>query len=239
MASGFPGFSKEAMQFFRGLERNNTREWFLPRKALFEEHVKAPMHRLVDTVNGALRTFAPDYVTDPAKAVYRFYRDVRFSKDKSPYKTQIAASFYHRTLAGHGGAGYYFAVNHKVSAIGGGIYMPPPESLLAVRNHIAEHHADFRRIVKTAAIRRLFGDIDGEQLTRVPKGFCSEHPAADLLRYKQFLLYIELPGDLAGTAELYPAIVQRFRAIAPFLNFLNAPLAKQGKKRMDPREMLI
>ena len=239
MASGFPGFSKEAMQFFRGLEHNNKREWFLPRKPLFEEHVKAPMHRLVDEVNRALRGFAPEYVTDPAKAVYRFYRDTRFSKDKTPYKTQIAASFYHHGLMCHGSAGYYFAVSHKIAAVGGGIYMPPPESLLAVRTHMATQYAEFRRITKAPAVRKLFGEVSGEQLTRVPKGFAADHPAADLLRYKQILLYIELPGDLAATRELYPEIVKRFRAMAPFLNFLNAPLVKRGKKRPDPLEMLI
>jgi uncharacterized protein (TIGR02453 family) len=188
MASGFPGFSKEAMQFFRGLERNNNREWFLPRKPLFEEHVKAPMHRLVDEVNRSLRDFAPEYVTDPAKAVYRFYRDTRFSKDKTPYKTQIAASFYHHKLSGHGGGGYYFSVSHKEAAMGGGIYMPSPESLLAIRNHMAEHHAEFRKILKASAVRKVYGEMSGEQLTRVPKGFPCDHPAADLLRHKQFLL---------------------------------------------------
>src|SRR4051812_11704375 len=122
MAIGFRGFSPEAMQFFRGLARNNNREWFQPRKAVFDEHVKQPMHALVEAVNAGMRPFAADYVTDPAKAVYRFYRDTRFSKDKTPYKDHIAASFRHRKLVGEGGGGgYYFSVNHKTIGIGGGI----------------------------------------------------------------------------------------------------------------------
>src|SRR5690349_1702816 len=74
VSSGFPGFPKEAMQFFRGLARNNNRDWFQPRKPVFEEQVKRPMYELVDAVNTAMKRFAPDYVTDPAKAVYRIYR---------------------------------------------------------------------------------------------------------------------------------------------------------------------
>src|SRR3954469_933262 len=143
MKSPFPGFSEEAMKFFRGLARNNNREWFQARKPVFEEQVKKPMYELVDAVNTAMKRFAPDYVTDPAKAVYRFYRDTRFSKDKSPYKEQIAASFPRRGYAES--AGYYFSVSHKELAVGGGIYMPSPETLRAVREHMAAHHREFRR----------------------------------------------------------------------------------------------
>src|SRR5437773_11088026 len=165
MVSGFPGFSEEAFKFFRGLVRNNHRDWFLPRKPIFEEHVKAPMRELVEQVNGAMQSFAPDYVTDPAKAIYRFYRDTRFSADKSPYKTQIAASFPHRGVSACGGAGFYFAVSHKQVGVGGGVYMPSPETLRAIRGYLADRHADFRRIVKTPAVRRLLGDLHGEQLS--------------------------------------------------------------------------
>jgi uncharacterized protein (TIGR02453 family) len=232
----FPGFSPEAMQFFRGLARNNNRDWFLPRKPLFEEHVKQPMRRLVDRVNAAMSKFAPEYVTDPDKAIYRFYRDTRFSKDKKPYKEHIAASFPHRGLARHEGAGYYFAVSHKEVAVGGGVYMPMPETLLAIRQQIADRHGEFRRLAGAAAVKRLYGPMHGEQLSRVPKGFGSEHPAADLLRYKQFLFYIELPADLATSAALPAEIVKHFRAIAPFVTFLNAPFAR-SRKRTDSRDL--
>ena len=151
MSSVFPGFSREAMQFFRGLARNNNRDWFLPRKPIFEEHVKQPMHELVAQVNAALKTFAPEYVTEPSKAVYRFYRDTRFSKDKTPYKDHIAASFYHRGLMGQGAAGFYFHVSHKDVGIGGGVYMTMPETLLAIRNHLA---ADPARIPENPESRR-------------------------------------------------------------------------------------
>jgi uncharacterized protein (TIGR02453 family) len=237
VATGFPGFPQEGIDFFRKLARNNRREWFQPRKAIFEEQLKQPMHALVAEVNGALAGFAPDYVTDPAKAVYRIYRDTRFSNDKTPYKNHIAASFHRRTAVAHGDAGYYFAVSHKEVAIGGGIYMPEPQTLLAVRNHIAEHHRQLRKILANRALKRLLGDLQGEQLSRVPKGFSSEHPAADLLRYKQFILYIELPPGLATTRALSGEIVKRFRAMLPFMGFLTAPLGK-ARRKIDARDLM-
>ena len=240
MASGFPGFSSEAIQFFRSLARNNRREWFQPRKPVFDEQLKAPMFDLVSRLNGAMARFAPDYLTEPSKAVYRIYRDTRFSKDKTPYKTHIAASFRHRHLGGEGGGGgFYFAVSHKEVAVGGGMYMPSPETLLAVRRHLAEHHKEFRKLISSKSVKGLLGEVHGEQLTRVPKGFCAEDPAADLLKHKQLYLYIELPPELATSATLEKEIVARFKAMTPFLEFLNAPLPKQKKAKIDPRELLI
>jgi len=232
--SAFPGFPAEAIDFFRGLARNNKREWFQPRKPLFEERVKQPMRALVEAVNRALMDFAPEFVTEPEKAVYRIYRDTRFSKDKSPYKTQIAASFRYRDT----GAGYYFAISHKEAAIGGGMYMPEPAALTVIRNHIAERHGDLRRILRARPVRELLGELRGEQLSRVPKGFASDHPAADLLRFKQFILYVELPPEIATTPAFYTEIVQRFRAMKPFLEFLSAPL-KTTRKKIDARELLV
>jgi len=237
--TGFPGFAPEALEFFRNLARNNRREWFQPRKAAFEALVKQPMHQLVEAVNGELRRFAPAYATDPAKAVFRIYRDTRFSKDKSPYKTHIAASFRHRELGGEGGgAGFYFAVSHKELAIGGGMYMPAPATLLAVRAHLAEHHRELRKILAAKSVRALLGELQGERLTRVPKGWPADHPAADLLRYKQLFLYVELPPELAVGPGIQKEIVSRFKAMTPFLEFLNAPLPRR-KQKIDVRELLI
>jgi uncharacterized protein (TIGR02453 family) len=218
----------------RALARHNNRDWFLPRKPTFDEKVKQPMRQLVEAVNAAMKSFAPEYVTDPDKAIYRIYRDTRFSKDKTPYKDHIAASFPRRGLPG--GAGYYFAVSHKEVAIGGGIYMPAPQTLLAMRNHVALHHHDFRRIAKARAVKELFGQVQGEQLSRVPTGFEATHPAADLLRFKQFILYVELTPDLAASPEIYGEIVKRFRAMRPFLEFLNAPLT-ENKAKIDAKDL--
>src|ERR1035437_3267801 len=203
MSSRFPGFPAETISFFRGWARNNTRDWFQPRKPIFDEKVKQPMRELVEALNGAMKSFAPEYATDPEKAIYRIYRDTRFSKDKTPYKTHIAASFYRRGTGPHKYGGYYLQVSHKEVAVGGGVYMPEPAVLLAIRQHIAEHHEEFRKILAAKPVRKLLGEMQGDQLARVPKGFCSTDPAADLLRFKYFILYVELPPDLATSPLLY------------------------------------
>lgn len=230
MRSPFPGFPPEALQFFRGLARNNRREWFLPRKPLFEEKVKEPMRQLVDALSAALHDFAPEYETDPDKAIFRIYRDVRFSKDKKPYKEHMAATFHRRGTNTHGHAGYYIAISHKEVAIGGGVYMPEPPQLLAIRERIAERHEEFRRILAARPVRKLLGDLQGDRLSRVPRGFAADHPAADLLRYKNYILYAELAPSLATSPALYKQIVERFRIMLSFMRFLTESFASQDKK---------
>ncbi|MGA3236304.1 MAG: DUF2461 domain-containing protein [Bryobacteraceae bacterium] len=232
--SGFPGFSKDLAAFFRGLARNNHREWFLPRKPVFEEKVKEPMRQLVEALNMEIRRFAPLHITDPDKSIYRIYRDTRFSQDKKPYKEHLAAYFPRQGIGRDGGAGYYLAVSHKSLAVGGGVHMPTPEMLRTLRNHIAERPAEFRRLAGSKTLRKLFGEMHGDQLSRVPKGFAADHPAADLLRYKQYLFYVELPADLVTSPELFGEVRTRFRALTPLVDFLNAPLvAARPKTRVE------
>ena len=229
MRTPFSGFPREGIDFLRRLARNNRREWFQPRKAVFDDQVKRPMRELVEAVDAALVRFAPKHVTDPDRAIYRFYRDTRFSADKSPYKDRIAANFPPSGLTRHDSASYYFSVSDKHVAIGGGLYMPTPETLTALRRHIAARHQELRKIMASRALRSLFGEMQGDRLTRVPKGFPSDHPAADLLRFKQFLYYVELPGELAVTPAIYGEIVKRFRAMASFTDFLNEGLTPPAR----------
>ncbi len=229
--AGFAGFPAEGLKFFTSLARNNRREWFQPRKYIYDEQVKAPMLELVTALSAEMMRFAPDYVGEPAKAIYRVYRDTRFSKDKTPYKTHIAAIFPRRGFEKHAGGGLYFSVSAKEIEVAGGVYMPAPETLLAIRTHLAEHHEEFREIIKSKKLRTLMGELQGEQLSRVPKGFPSDHAAADLLRYKQWLVYVMLDPRLATTPKLLPEVRQRFEAMMPFLEFLNRPLV--GAKRRE------
>ena len=175
--------------------------------------------------------FAPAYVTDPDKAIYRIYRDVRFSSDKTPYKTHIAASFSRRGMAKHAAAGYYFEVTPKQIGLGGGIYLAPPDTLKTLRLHLAGHHEEFRAVVAARPVRTLFGEVQGERLARAPKGWPPDHPAGDLLRFKQCYLWSELDAALATSPRLFDELLKRFRAMTPFLDFLNAPLvaANRGK----------
>ncbi len=239
MKSVFPGFSPEGMAFFRALKKNNKREWFQGRKQTFEEKVKAPMVELVTALNGAMMDFAPRHVADPQKAIYRIYRDTRFSRDKTPYKTHVAAVFPRHGLEKHACAGLYFSVSPEEIEVAGGVYMPGQEELLAIRSHLAERHGEFRRILRRKTFRDLMGELWGEQLSKAPKGFAAGHPAADLLRYKQWLVYVLLEPALATSAKLLPELVKRFRVMMPFVEFLNEPLLGLKRKRIPVEEMFL
>jgi uncharacterized protein (TIGR02453 family) len=230
--SGFPGFPPEMIRFFRSLKRNNRRDWFQPRKHLYEQHVKAPMLDLVTALNGELVKFAPQFVTDPNKALFRIYRDIRFSADKTPYKTHAAASFWRRGADHTGAGGFYFSVSHDQIEIAGGIYHPSPETMLLVRSHIVENYPELRRILANKKARKLVGELQGDELTRAPKGFDPQHPALDLIKKKDWILDVALDSSVATTPRLYREILDRFRAMAPLIEFLNRPLV--GRK--PPRE---
>jgi uncharacterized protein (DUF2461 family) len=115
--------------------------------------------------------------------------------------------------------------------VAGGVYMPGPEELRAIRTYLVEHHAEFRKLSKVRGLRTLMGEVRGEQLSRVPKGFCAEHPAANLVRSKQWLFDITLDGGLAAGPQLLPELVKRFRAMTPFVEFLNRPLVQARRPR--------
>ncbi len=225
-ASRFAGFPAAALTFFRGLDRNNNREWFQARKQVFEEQVKAPMTALVEAINAELARFAPSYLTDAREAIFRIYRDTRFSADKRPYKTQIAAAFRRRGMEKHAGGALYFSVSHKQIEVAGGVYMPGPEQLLSIRNRLAERHVEFRRLLADRRLRSLMGELAGDRLTRVPKGFPADHPAEELLRGKQWYFYVLLDARLASTPKILPDLLGRFRAVLPVVEFLNAPLGR-------------
>src|SRR5262249_4287129 len=154
------------IKFLQNLARNNRREWFQPRKELYESKLKEPMGELVEAVNAELLKFAPDYITDPKKAVYRIYRDTRFSKDKTPYKTHIAAIFPRHGLDRQAGAGMYFHLSTKSFGIAAGSYMPGPDQLRAVRGWLAENHQAFRKAAKKP--EKLLGKLQGSTVTRMP-----------------------------------------------------------------------
>jgi uncharacterized protein (TIGR02453 family) len=218
----FSGFPPEALKFLRGLARNNRREWFQPRKEIFETQVKVPMLELVEAVNAELLHFAPDHITDPKKAVFRIYRDTRFSADKTPYKTHIAAVFPHRAMDRHGSAGFYFHVSPESVAIAVGAYNPGFLELFAIRSWLSEHHEEFRKA--TGSLHKLLGDLQGASLARSPKSFDPAHPSSDLVRRKAWFLGTSLEVEMAESPKLLSEIVKRFRAAAPVVAMLNAPL---------------
>jgi uncharacterized protein (TIGR02453 family) len=230
--SAFAGFPPEMVRFFRSLKRNNRREWFQPRKHLFEQHVKAPMLDLLEAINADFAKFAPEYVTEPKSAIFRIYRDTRFSADKTPYKTHVAASFSRRGGERLGTGGFYFSISHDVVEVAAGIWHPDRDVTLLVRNHIAETHEELSRLLADKKSRKLAGELKGAALSRSPKGFDPAHPAAGFIKMKDWILDVTLDAGLATTPQLHGAIVDRFRAMAPMLGYLNRPLLKR-KPAMD------
>jgi uncharacterized protein (TIGR02453 family) len=222
--TAFAGFPKEMVTFFKGLKRNNRREWFQPRKGAFELHVRGPMTELVEALNGEFLKFARHYVTEPKKAIFRIYRDTRFTSDKTPYKTHIAASFGWRGGEHMAVSGYYMSVSSDKIEVAGGIYHPAPDTTLVVRTHIAENYEEMRRILANKALRQKMGALQGDELTRAPKGFDPGHPAIDLIKKKDWILDTTLDPALATTPRLQREIADRFRAMTPFIEFLNRPL---------------
>ncbi len=223
-AASFTAFSPKALAFLRALKRNNDREWFRERKDQYEEFLRQPMEALVERLSHDLCGFAPHLVANPKTAIYRIYRDTRFSNDKTPLKTNIAAIFPRRGLPKHQGAGLYLEVSPAWVWLGGGLYAPDPSQLQRVREHIAANHGRLRSIVESPAFRRTVGQLDGETMQRVPRGFASDHPAAAYLKYRQFLAGKQLPASFATSPRFYAGVLSVFRQVAPLTTFLNEPL---------------
>lgn len=233
MPASRPHFSPAALTFLRSLARHNDREWFRQHKARFERDVRAPMVSVIEALDREFRDFAPELEASPARSLYRMYRDTRFSEDKTPLKTHISAVFPVRGLERNTSPGLYLEVSPSGVLVAGGLYAPLPPDLLAVRQHLAMNHNHFRSIVEAPGFKRHAGGLAGDRLTRVPRGFPAEHPAADYLRYRQFLVWREFPPVLSTTPAFYATVVRVFRHAAPLVRFLAEPLL--ARRAPSPR----
>ena len=218
-----PRFSAQSLAFLRALKRHNDREWFKARKERYDALLRAPMIAVIERLAEDFRTFAPDLVATPKASMYRIYRDTRFSENKAPLKTHIAAVFPCRGLVKHQGAGLYFEVAPQWVWVGGGMYAPETSQMHLEREHIAANIKRFRTIVESPAFRRTLGPLEGARLQRVPRGFPKDHEAAEYLKYRQFLTGREFPASFAHSPRFYRGLVDTFRLIAPLIAFLNEP----------------
>jgi len=230
MASAAPRFTDATLKFLRALKRNNRREWFNAHRDDYEAHVRTPMTAIIERLAIDFREIAPELVANPKTSMYRIYRDTRFSENKTPYKTHVAASFPPRGLPKHEGAGVYFHLSPEEVWIGGGMYAPQTPQLHAVREHIATHVRHLRSIVESPGFKRRIGTLEGEKLLRVPRGFARDHPAAEFLKYRQFLAGAEFPAALATSPRFYSTVLAVFREVVPLTRFLNAPLRSPDLK---------
>src|SRR5271169_4253158 len=225
-------FSSEAIKFLRGLKRNNDSVWFEARRGLFEKELKAPMLKLIGEVNEAMAEFAPMHVRPPQKIMMRIYRDIRFSKDKRPYKNHVSAWWVRDGLQKTSGGGFYLQVSSTDVLVAAGVYMPEREQLLAIRRYLVDHHEEFRKIMKGKKLRSLMQETETMSLTRPPKGFAADDPAIDLVMCKQWGLSATLPVERATSPGLLKDVVERFKVAAPLIRLLNTPLIGKPKRPM-------
>ena len=232
-------FTTATLRFLRGLARNNRKPWFEAHRAEYDGVVVAPMRELIEEMDVRLARFAPEIIGDPKRSMFRIYRDIRFSKDKSPYKTHAACWFYHKDgtsavgrEASGGGAGFYFHIAPGACFAGGGMWMPPKEALHNLRDAIAEDPRPFERMVTNAPVQRRFGGLDDEaMLKRVPRGYAPDHPAARWLRLQSFTLGRELRDAQAVGARLPALLEADFRLIVPLVRWINGVLGLKPAER--------
>ena len=233
--SSSPVFRPEAIKFLRGLKRNNDRAWFDERKPIYERELKAPMLALIEAINHAFEGFAPQHIRPPQKVMMRIYRDIRFSPNKMPYKTNVAAWWARAGLEKTSGGGYYFELNPTSITIAAGVYMPEREQLFAIRQYLSaeggNHHAKLRAILADKKLTSVLTPFDGLKLTRAPKGFSPEDAALDLLLHRQWGVSATLPAEEALKPTLLKQIVSRFERATPLVELLNTPLIGENSSK--------
>lgn len=223
-------FTPEGLRFLRGLAKHNNKEWFEAHRADYESEVREPMKDLIGEMSARFAKFAPEMGGDPKRSMFRINRDIRFSKDKSPYKTHAACWFNHRRAsskvggeAAGGSAGFYFHLEPGKSMVGAGVWMPPRPQLNAIRDAIAKDPTGFEKTVK--GLPKRYGGLDDEAvLTRMPRGFAEDHPAADWLKYQSFTTGRLLKDADVTDASLATTLATDFESMLPLVRWLNAAL---------------
>jgi len=232
-------FTPEALKFLRGLARHNDRAWFEPRRTIYERELKAPMLALIDEVNASLAGFAPDHVRPAPKCLFRIYRDTRFSSDKRPYKTHVAAWWVRAGMEKTSGAGFYFHVSSTETIIAVGAYMPTPEQTLAIRRYLLDHHAELRSLLAGRKLRAAMSEFDGNRLTRPPRGFSADSPALDLLLCRQWGVSATLPAERATRPTLLRDITSRFALAAPIVHLLNRAISSAQPAKFQEKTAFV
>jgi uncharacterized protein (TIGR02453 family) len=214
-----PFFGKDLFRFLEDLKAHNDREWFQENKARYEAAARDPMLRFIAAFSSSLAGISRHFVADPRPAggsMFRIHRDTRFSKDKSPYKTHLAAHFSYRTPGAGGvhGPGFYLHIEPGASFAGGGLWHPDPESLFKVREAISTRSRAWK------VIRESGLEIQGDALKRVPQGFDPMHPWAEDLKLKDFYTVTDLPDAQVLAADFPERVSHACRQASPLVAFL-------------------
>jgi len=206
------------LKFLKDIKKNNDREWFAKNKPRYQEELakfKSFAHTFLDEMNKT------DEIEDVK--VYRIYRDARFSKDKTPYKTHFAGGFKRATARRRGGYFFHFQPGDN-SFLAGGFWAPNPPDLKRIRQEIEMDDKPLRKILKSATFKKTFGELTGKKVATAPRGFAKDHPAIDLLRYKQFIVYRHFTDKEIKDPKFLKEAVKTFKAIRPFFDYMSEVL---------------
>jgi uncharacterized protein (TIGR02453 family) len=205
---------KTTVQFLGKLEKNNSREWFAAHKDEFhtaQENIKAFLAAVEAEMNKI-------DVIEKTK-LFRIYRDVRFSKDKTPYNKHL--SFSMSREGAHRRGGYFFKIDPREAFVACGFWAPEPNDLKLIRDHIAQDAKPLRKILSSKKFKDNFGYIEGEQLKNTPKGYDKEHPAADLLKYKQFIVVKKFDIKTATGPNFVKEVINAYKAVRPWFDYMS------------------
>ena len=213
----------DILQFLNQLAKNNNREWFAENKEWYQR-CREKMFFLVDLLINEIRKFDVQIpVTDTAENVFRIYRDVRFSKDKSPYKTHFGSYISKGGRKSHF-AGYYIHIAPGESFVGGGLYVPEKEHLKAVRQHISHYPDEFLGIINNPGFKAIYPEMLDHRLKTAPKGFPKDHPYIHLLRYKSFVFSSPVTDEELIGENFIEKSVSAFSHLYKVNSFLNEAL---------------
>jgi uncharacterized protein (TIGR02453 family) len=224
--AAFAGFSPDAMSFLLELRANNDRAWFQPRKAEYERLLKEPLEALCVALGEQFADRGIPLRADQ-QSPFRIYRDIRFSKDKSPYKTYVSASFPYVAGADLGGAshrehgvGAYFHLSPDETYAGGGMWHPERPRIEAWRSRVVDDTQAVHAALDDPGFAAIFGRVEGEALRRVPPGYPTDHPDADLLRLKEVVFGRRMEAEEAFAPDLAARLADTYAAAAPVLRLL-------------------
>lgn len=216
----FDGFTSDGIGFLRKLKKNNNRKWFNLHKRDYEMHVKLPMQSLVLDLKPLIHKFATDFLVDPKRSLFRIYRDTRFSKNKTPYKTHVAA-FFQPTKNWKDSAGFYLHIEPKEIYLGGGMYMPTSDNLKNIRRSISDNPKKFLSIIESKKFKSLFKTIEGDKLKRVPPGFSQNDDLAEWLKMKQFFISHTMKTKECFKETFPSKVANIFKEMMPLVRFIN------------------
>ena len=219
-------FSKEFIKFFKELSKNNEREWFHANKKRYETHVKNPFKAFVTLMIDEVQKIDSSVVIAPKDAIFRINRDIRFSKDKTPYKTNVSAAISAGGKKDHTRPGIYFEMGHEIFGIYSGCYMPDKNQLERIRYAMAEEPKKFTKLISNKKFKTTWGEIQGDKNKRIPKEFQEAMEIQPLIANKQFYVMAKFDADKILDSKLPKLIMDHYKAAKPMGDFFMEAIYK-------------